>query len=95
MRTMVRRIMSHIEEQLIDSFDEMIAGVRVSDKQSSFSPTIALNKANEALERVDGALQPAPRRGFDSRVGARPGRQPGAGGQRWGRARFRARGHSL
>ncbi len=51
-RTMVRRIMAHIEEQFIDSFDELIAGVRVSAKQASFSPTIALNKAKRSNLRV-------------------------------------------
>ncbi len=51
-RTMVRRIMAHIEEQFIDSFDELIAGVRVSAKQASFSPTIALNKAKQSNLRV-------------------------------------------
>jgi hypothetical protein len=63
---LVRRIMIHIEEQFIDSFDELIAGVRVSDKQASFSPTISLNKAklNNLKVKVDARVR-APREALE------------------------------
>lgn len=60
-RKLVTRVMNHIEEELIDSFPEMINGVKVSQKQSSFSPTISLNRAKRQnlKVRVDARVRAA------------------------------------
>ena len=58
---MVRRCMDHIESEMIDALPELTNGVKVSQKQSSLSMTIALNRAkrNNLKVSVDARVRAA------------------------------------
>lgn len=47
-RKIVKRIMAQVEVDLIDSLPEMMAGVRASAKQASFTETVTLKPAKKS-----------------------------------------------
>lgn len=60
-KALVRRIAAEFERGLIEALPEMLAGVRASGKQSSFTETVSLKKAKGANLHV--GIEPRVRTG--------------------------------